>query len=307
MSENPIPGAAGEAQAAPAENPAGLLRAKREEKGLSLDDAAQLLKLQPRQVVAIEEGDFLSLGSAAHVRGFVRNYARHLDLDPEMVLGQIEHQVPLQRHELHGPGNTGVAMPTHGGRRPLAWALAASPLLLVALGLGLLYAFGVNFDRWRSASGEPAAEHAPAASASPAPVVAPPSATGSVPLAPVAAPVVAVSVPAMTPAGAAGTPPSASAPETKVLTPANPSANAGATPHRLVLNFLQDAWVEIKQGDGHTLISQKVPGGSTRIVEGKPPFSLIIGNAHSVQLQYDDHGVDLTPHTKVDVARLTLN
>lgn len=324
MSENPIPEAAngaGEGQSAPAESPAGLLRSKREEKGLSLDDAAQLLKLQRRQVVAIEEGDFLSLGSAAHVRGFVRNYARHLDLDPEMVLGQIEHQVPLQRHELHGPGNTGVAMPTPGGRRPLAWALAASPLVLVALGLGILYAFGINFDRWRTPSVEPAAEpgavapSAPVAAPSRTPVVAPAPATAPGPLAPVAAPVVAVPAPTLTPptfiqAGTAGTPPSASASVPKALAPANAAANvpANATaPHRIVLNFLQDSWVEIKQGDGHTLISQRVPGGSTRIVEGKPPFSVTIGNAHSVQLQYDDHGVDLAPHTKVDVARLTLN
>lgn len=331
MIENPIPDTAGEAQVGPAENPAGLLRAKREEKGLSLDEVAQVLKLQRRQVVAIEEGDFLSLGSAAHVRGFVRNYARHLDLDPETVLGQIEHLVPLQRHELHGPGNTGVAMPTPGGRRPLAWALAASPLVLVALGLGILYALGVNFDRWRSAPAEPAAEPQATAAVVPAvpaavavgqkpaaqvaapslaPVAVPPPGSGPGALAPVAAPVTAV--PATVAPVSVPTPPTfvqpgapTSALPSTAKTPA--PAGAGAAPHRMVLNFLQDSWVEIKQGDGQTLISQKVPGGSTRIFEGKPPFALIIGNAHSVQLQYDDRGVDLVPHTKVDVARLTLN
>ena len=35
--------------------------------------------------------------------------------------------------------------------------------------------------------------------------------------------------------------------------------------------------------------------------------ALVIGNAPAVQLQYDDLGVDLAPHTKVGVARLTLN
>jgi len=311
MSENPIPeavDAAGEAQALPGENPADLLRAKREEKGLSLDEAALVLKLQRRQVVAMEAGDFPSLGSAPHVRGFVRNYARYLDLDPERVLGLIEGQAPLVHHELHGPGNTGVAMPTPGGRKPLAWALAASPLVLVALGLGVLYALGVNFERWRSGPSEPTAEQRAAVPApavptpvrpvvavpTPLPPVAAPVAAAPAPLSPVAAPVVAVPVPAasVSPVPAAV---------------ANSAATVAANTHRMVLNFLQDSWVEIKQGDGRTLISQKVPGGSTRVVEGKPPFSVIIGNAHSVQLQYDDRGVDLTPHTKVDVARLTLN
>jgi len=32
----------------------------------------------------------------------------------------------------------------------------------------------------------------------------------------------------------------------------------------------------------------------------------VIGNASHVQLQFEDQQVDLRPHTKVDVARLTL-
>lgn len=322
MSENPISEAAEAAEAvgaappAATENPASLLRTTREARGLSLDDAAKVLKLQPRQVLAMEEGDFPSLGSAPHVRGFVRNYARYLDLDPERVLGLIEHRIPPQHHELHGPGNTGVAMPTPGGRKPLAWALAASPLVLVVLGLGILYAFGVNFDRWRSASGEPAAERAPAAptptptpASAPAPFVAPRSAAGSGPLAPVAAPVVAVPAPpAFVQAGAPSSVLVAEAKaKAKALAPDGTATTAVSAPHRMVLNFLQESWVEIKQADGRSLISEKVAGGNTRIVEGKPPFALVIGNAPAVQLQYDDLGVDLAPHTKVGVARLTLN
>ncbi|MGH8681156.1 MAG: DUF4115 domain-containing protein [Burkholderiales bacterium] len=36
------------------------------------------------------------------------------------------------------------------------------------------------------------------------------------------------------------------------------------------------------------------------------PFSLVIGNAAGVKLRYNDAEVDLTPYTRIDVARLTL-
>ena len=41
-------------------------------------------------------------------------------------------------------------------------------------------------------------------------------------------------------------------------------------------------------------------------MSGKPPFNVIVGNAPEVQLFYNDHEFDLEPHTKVAVARFTV-
>jgi cytoskeleton protein RodZ len=65
--------------------------------------------------------------------------------------------------------------------------------------------------------------------------------------------------------------------------------------------------VEIRAGDGKVLLSQLNPGGTEQVVEGRPPFALVIGNAQHVRLSYDDRPVDLAPHVKVEVARLTLD
>jgi cytoskeleton protein RodZ len=54
------------------------------------------------------------------------------------------------------------------------------------------------------------------------------------------------------------------------------------------------------------LLSQLNPAGSEQAVEGRPPFSLVIGNAQYVRLSYEDREIDLTPHVKVEVARFTL-
>ncbi len=325
MSDISIPEASGEASASVSDTTAGLLRATREGKGLSLEEVAHALKLQPRQITAMEEGDFKALGSSPHVRGFVRNYARHMGMDPQSVLGLLERQAPLPTHELQGPGDTGVSMPVPGGRKPMAWALAASPLVLVALGAGILYALGVNFDRWRTVSGEtPPAQSVPAPVVAPVAVAvspalpAPAGVSGSVPAAPIAGivsaqpspgalPVAAPLVPApvFPPATPTATPPTGAPAVAPQSLPATPVAAANT--RRIVLNFLKESWIEVKQGDGRILISEKMRGGNTRILEGRPPFTLVIGAASGVQVQYDDRAVDLAPHTKVDVARLTLN
>jgi cytoskeleton protein RodZ len=75
---------------------------------------------------------------------------------------------------------------------------------------------------------------------------------------------------------------------------------------RIELEFEKASWVEIKQGDGRILLSQLNAGGTRQVLEGKPPFSVVIGNAPMVRLKYNEEPVDLRPHFKVDVARLTL-
>lgn len=66
------------------ENAGRLLRNERIARGLSLQDVAQETKISPRQLTAIEEGDWERLPAPAYVRGFVRIYCRCLGLTLEM-------------------------------------------------------------------------------------------------------------------------------------------------------------------------------------------------------------------------------
>ena len=76
--------------------------------------------------------------------------------------------------------------------------------------------------------------------------------------------------------------------------------------HRIVLRTEGEAWLEVKDGAGRMLISSLNPAGTERVVRGRAPFDIVIGNASSVKLTYDGKPVDLRPHTKVEVARFTL-
>jgi cytoskeleton protein RodZ len=81
--------------------PAGLgvgtaLKAARERAGMSLGEVADRLKLSIRQLEAIEHDDFQQLPGATFVRGFVRNYARFLRLDPEPLMARLEQHFRRQ-------------------------------------------------------------------------------------------------------------------------------------------------------------------------------------------------------------------
>ena len=67
-----------------------ILREAREAQNMTLEDVAMRLRLMHRQVEAMEMDDFGSLGQPVFARGFVRNYARLMGLQPETLLARME-------------------------------------------------------------------------------------------------------------------------------------------------------------------------------------------------------------------------
>lgn len=85
VTENATPAAA-----APEPGPGAALQEERRRQSLSLTDVARQLKLAPRQVEALERDDFAALPGPVFVRGFLRNYARLLGLDPEPMVRAVD-------------------------------------------------------------------------------------------------------------------------------------------------------------------------------------------------------------------------
>ena len=63
-----------------------ILREARENKGLTLEDVQAKTRINVRYLAALESGHFEALPTPVHVRGFLRNYARYLGLDPQPLL-----------------------------------------------------------------------------------------------------------------------------------------------------------------------------------------------------------------------------
>ncbi|HUF82500.1 MAG TPA: DUF4115 domain-containing protein, partial [Burkholderiales bacterium] len=75
---------------------------------------------------------------------------------------------------------------------------------------------------------------------------------------------------------------------------------------RVRLEFEEESWVEIRDRNEQVIFSRLNPPGTRQLVEGMPPFSVVVGNAQGVRLTYDGTPVDLALHTRIDVARLVL-
>jgi Helix-turn-helix domain/Glucodextranase, domain B len=68
------------------------LYAARERKGVDLYRAERDTKIRARYLGALERGDYKELPGAVYTKGFLRNYALYLGLDPEDVLAQWRHE-----------------------------------------------------------------------------------------------------------------------------------------------------------------------------------------------------------------------
>ncbi len=68
-----------------------ILRQARENKGLTLKEVQDQIRINPAYLQALEESDYSALPSAVHARGFLRNYARFLNLDPAPLLERYQY------------------------------------------------------------------------------------------------------------------------------------------------------------------------------------------------------------------------
>lgn len=276
------------------------LRRTREAQGLSIPEVAHALKLNPRQIEALEAGRFDLLPGFAFTRGFLRNYARLLKIDPAPLLAQLEPQGSTANVELAPSSNAQGEMPEVGRGR---FRRSVIPGILAALALLGVVVAGWYYDTLRS---RPAEE---LAASLPVPAETVPSESPSigntvtpVPIGTVAAaPADAAAAPQAAPIAAQPAPPGTTPVPVAVEAP---KASDGMD--RLVFDFAQDAWVEIKDGNGKIIFSRLGKAGSREQVEARAPLSLVVGNARYVKFERNGVPVELGSSTKVPVARLKL-
>lgn len=258
------------------------LKQAREARGLAIDDVAQQLKFAPRQIESLEHERFDRLPGPTIARGMVRNYARLLKLDPEPLLERMAPRV----EKAPGPAQIAARF-----RQPVPFSDGAkrSTMLYAGFSIGLLLLVGVVAYEWRQEKAAPESV-APAQPQRQAPAQA------------------AVATQSTT---SVSEPPPAPPEEKKQ--PEVPMAVAAAEKplapgmHRIVLRVNdQEAWLEVKDGSGRSLVSSLNPAGTERSVRARAPVEIVIGNPGSVSLTHNGKPVDLAPYTKVGVARLTL-
>ena len=246
-----------------------VLLMERRRQGLSLGDISRQLKLSVRQVEALERDDYSGFTGPVFVHGFIRNYAKLLNLGPDPLIRAADL----------------ILVPAASAREPVA--AVASPLVVRRRKIGLVPAVSAGAAVVVVAVAVLVGNRGVSKPARDEPVIATvEQATQPRERAPAAKPA------AVQPAAK----------------PAAGNAVAVEPGGRAILRmvFDQESWVQIKDRNGNTIFGQLNPAGSRRSVSGEPPFDVVVGNAAGVRLTYKDETVDLSAHTQVDVARLTL-
>jgi cytoskeleton protein RodZ len=115
-----------------------VLREAREHLGLSVADVANQIKFAPRQIEAIEAGDYQQLPEEAFLRGFIRSYAKILQLDSQKLLAALPN-AKTATMELVIPPSVGVPFPNANSllRQNMMLLAAAAVLAVVAGGIAL--------------------------------------------------------------------------------------------------------------------------------------------------------------------------
>ena len=300
--------------------------------GLELREVARQLRLNPTIIQAIEADDFARLGASVFVRGYLSRYAQLLELPETEVLDRYRQQLndtqaptlkvvlPIQRQTRVRDLRGLLYLLVLGG---IGWAAVEhlddlNPSRLTALWTGkpqnssqtmaapttaasqVQYPFQTQPSEASSEpltpnQAPPAAEPAPSPSL-PDPDLAPAIAVWQPPVStPEPAPILAVS--------GVGTAPAA---PTLSVNNTSPDSEAGA---KLLLEFSNDCWVEVKDAQGNILASGMMLDNTARTLSGATPFKVTLGNAPAARIIFDDRLVDTTVYVprRGTVSRFTLD
>ena len=115
-----------------------MLRAQREKKGLTLDQAAADTRIREKFLKALEDGDYQSLPGAVYTKGFLRNYAEYLDFDQEELVALFHEE----RGGAPAPESSRAFRPMRPiMRRSLIFTPAVLVPVIVLAGIGLFVGY----------------------------------------------------------------------------------------------------------------------------------------------------------------------
>lgn len=311
-------------------NPGETLRQAREIKGWSVAEVATQLNLTPQRLAQIEAGAFDKLPGTTFARGYIRAYAKLLEMD--------QNRLVMEFDQFTGTDATGSSVHALGRiEEPVRYSQSILRLVSFLLLLALI---GGGFVWWQD-QGRPGASladlglehvevegadgttqvHSLAEPEDQAVVDAQGNEQGSPLLLPIepgeapeessvaeqpaasdAAPDSAPETPATAvanePAAAANT----TAPATEPAAPVAVPAGQGA----LNVQFTADCWTQVTDADGKVLVSALKRSGESIELTGKAPMELRLGFARGAQVTYNGQSVDVAPHMTGETARLKL-
>ncbi|QNI01994.1 helix-turn-helix domain-containing protein [Halomonas sp. SH5A2] len=323
------------------DSPGELLARRREQLDIALNDAARALNLRPAVVDGLERDDYSEIPVVTYRRGYLRAYAKYLDLDERQILEAYRArfgEADVERKV------TPVAV-TRPPSRLGAWLFKLVTLLIIVALIAVTVMWWQSRggselpDLDSSSSMNAPAEQDQAGDLSDEPTQTEPDASSSEPEeVPTFDDLVAEddTGTAESDLAAEGTADdtsetsndtSSTEPDPASLVDGDEAAQANdlattdseeddsnnddgsndANPNLLTLTFNEQSWTEIIDADNQRVLVGLQEPGTSASVEGQPPFRLTVGNVTGVEMRYQGENVDLTSRAGANnVARFTL-
>lgn len=312
-----------------AENLGSLLRKAREAKGLSQQDVSNSLRFSVKQIEALENSAFELFSDAMMTRGFIRSYAKYLEIDAEPLLAiyrsgsgqESQKKVIAIKSSMRPVELSGESWPW------LKYILATIVVLLFLL-VWMIYVEFMPHQSEPSAETDAGAEHVEQ------------STEKSIPLPPAALPEAALpaaervneanlgevtgevageviqdstatqatassSLPAKTPAEKPAAAPVSTGIASSPPAPGSSGVPAAAS-KTISFSFTGQSWVSIKDKSGKVIYEKLGAEGMQETLTAVPPLTLVIGNAAVTAVQVSGKPLDLSSNIKNNVARITL-
>jgi cytoskeleton protein RodZ len=291
------------------------LRAVREARGLDLEACGHALRLPVRVLRQLENNEFDGIDYQVYIGGYIRKYARYLDID------DAEAEAAVARLKPSEPPLIATGGVSHSRYLLDRYATAATYVVLTlviavpTVWLGMRGTLSRDMSHLAPLDAAPVAQQdappMPASSSSSAKALVGNTATLAQTITP--APAVAASVArtaeqqpllaSMVPVpnldgDASVTPPAAN--------PAD-AATVGSGSHSLTLSLPNSSWVEVIGKDGSRLEYGLLPAGTSKTYHSDQPLEVRIGNATGAQVSVDGQPVTLDPYRRANVAHFRVD
>lgn len=279
--------------------PGDQLRRARKQAGLSLEEAARELRMPENKLAALEADDYSQLRVDTFVRGYLRAYAKLLELDPAPLLAAYREYAG----EFASEDQVHVDLPEGVPQKP-TWLLVVYVLIiLVVLWLVSVWFLGQGAEPQGSPEPAPELEEEPAEAPSPAPdesadAASPPnepeSAADAQSAAAPADPVEQTSEP------------EADLRDVQPLSAAPPTGESDAALDRLGFEFTDECWLEVSDARGDVLYTDLQRAGNELELRGQAPFNVRMGNAAAVQMTLNGEPVAIERQSDQSVVSMTV-
>jgi len=279
-----------------------VLRKKREVIGLSIDNIANQLNLDPKLIESLEKNDYVKFNIETYIKGYLRAYAKVLDLDGDTIINLYKESNPEKTPEILP--NVKPKTQRNSGDKSVK---LFSYIIALTIAVSILVWYQNNF------------------------LVQPPEENLNITNiktyentningVDIDYKIINHTNSWQWPINKADTnyesnnnvlePVVSKTTQDKIENTADINEvsehNIQQSNDTIVLNLTGDSWVEIYDEEGGRLFLDLARSGKNYIINGNSPFDILLGAANQVSIEFNGSSVDIEPYIKFGIARFTL-